>query len=137
MSERSIPQKHVKERIAALGRMKVVTLRNLYKEEFGRETASRNPVFLRKRLAARLLEQAKAGKLPTRPGRERDPRIPPAGTVLRRKHEGVTHEVTVLDDGFRHGGKTYGSLSTLAKAITGVVWNGYGFFQRALREAQE
>ena len=117
--------------------MKVVTLRHLYKEEFGRETASRNLGFLRKRLATHLLEKAKAGGGPGRGGRDRDPRIPPPGTVLLRKHDGVTHEVTVLDDGFRHGGKTYGSLSTLAKAITGVVWNGYGFFQRALREAQE
>jgi hypothetical protein len=34
----------------------------------------------------------------------------------------------VLEDGFAWNGKTYGSLSSVAKAITGTNWNGQRFF---------
>ena len=56
--------------------------------------------------------------------------------MLSREHGGNVHEVTVLGDGFQYGGETYGSLSTIAKVITGKIWNGYVFFGRALKEAQ-
>ena len=34
----------------------------------------------------------------------------------------------VLDEGFAWNGKTYGSLSQIAKAMTGTSWNGHRFF---------
>jgi hypothetical protein len=34
----------------------------------------------------------------------------------------------VLDKGFAWNGKTFGSLSQVAKAITGASWNGHRFF---------
>ncbi len=58
------------------------------------------------------------------------------GTVLEREHGGAVHKVTVLEEGFRYAGETHGSLSTIAKAITGVIWNGYVFFGRGLKEAR-
>lgn len=63
---------------------------------------------------------------------ERDPRLPPVGSVLRRVHAGRTHAVTVLADGFEIRGTRYATLSEVARAITGSKWNGYAFFARAL-----
>ena len=51
-----------------------------------------------------------------------------AGTVLVREWHGTTHRVTVLDDGFRFGGKRYRSLSEVARTITGSRWSGPLFF---------
>jgi Protein of unknown function (DUF2924) len=50
------------------------------------------------------------------------------GCQLRREYEGIHHCVTILADGFEWEGKTYPSLSSVAKAITGTNWNGRRFF---------
>jgi hypothetical protein len=65
----------------------------------------------------------------------RDPRLPEPGTVLTREFDGVAHRVTVLEDGFEHGGQRFASLSKVARAISGTNWNGYLFFslQRRVR----
>ena len=34
----------------------------------------------------------------------------------------------ILDKGFAWNGETYGSLSQVAKAMTGTSWNGHRFF---------
>ena len=51
-----------------------------------------------------------------------------AGTVMVREHQGVLHEVMVVPGGFSWRDKTYTSLSTIARAITGTSWNGPRFF---------
>jgi len=68
---------------------------------------------------------------------QRDERLPEPGTVLVREFQGASHEVTVLERGFLYQGKTYRSLSSIARAITGTAWNGYRFFSQALKQAQE
>jgi hypothetical protein len=50
------------------------------------------------------------------------------GTRLLREWQGATHHVTVLDRGFEYGGKTYRSLTAIARAITGTAWSGPLFF---------
>ena len=55
------------------------------------------------------------------------PRIKP-GTKLVRTWHGKTHTVMALEDGFSWNGERYGSLSSIAKAITGTNWNGWKFF---------
>jgi hypothetical protein len=50
------------------------------------------------------------------------------GTILAREHNGELHRVVVMPDGFAWNGKTYGSLSEVARAITGTKWNGPRFF---------
>ena len=50
------------------------------------------------------------------------------GTRLLREWGGVTHEVTVLDDGFLWKEKTWTSLSAIAEKITGAHWSGPRFF---------
>ena len=56
-----------------------------------------------------------------------DRRLKP-GSVLVREHDGVQHRVMVLDEGYAWSGKTFASLSAVAKAITGTNWNGQRFF---------
>ncbi len=50
------------------------------------------------------------------------------GTRLLREWRGITHEVSVGPDGFDYAGKTYKSLSAIARAITGTPWSGTAFF---------
>jgi hypothetical protein len=50
------------------------------------------------------------------------------GTVLTREWGGQHHRVMALDGGFVWEGRTYSSLSEIAKAITGTKWNGPRFF---------
>ena len=51
-----------------------------------------------------------------------------AGALLAREWNGRFERVMILDQGFAWNGETYGSLSQVAKAITGTSWNGHRFF---------
>src|SRR6266571_4617595 len=55
------------------------------------------------------------------------PRIKP-GTKLIRSWKDEVHTVLVVEDGFEWKAARYGSLSTIAKLITGTNWNGRTFF---------
>jgi len=79
------------------------------------------------RATARLLQQLKT-QMRTTPGKIVLPRRIKAGAVLVRKWKGHSHRVTVLDEGFTYEGKTYDSLSVIARLITGTRWNGPRFF---------
>ena len=50
------------------------------------------------------------------------------GARLLRTWYGVTHEVLVVEDGFLWAGKTWRSLSAIAREITGTRWSGPRFF---------
>lgn len=50
------------------------------------------------------------------------------GTVLLRDWQGVTHQVSVIEDGFVYRAKRYRSLSEVAFVITGSHWSGPRFF---------
>ena len=50
------------------------------------------------------------------------------GTVLTREWGGQHQRVMVRDGGFVWAGRTYSSLSEIAKVITGTKWNGPRFF---------
>lgn len=147
--------------IAGLRKLSVGKLRERYLAVFGEPTTSRNKDYLFKRIAYRLQEKkyggltprarAKADELgsnaPIRrrfhtealeevaPSGDRDPRLPPPGTVLRRGHGGAEHQVTVLADGFEYQGKRYEGLSAIAREITGTRWNGFGFFGLLAKES--
>lgn len=54
-------------------------------------------------------------------------RIKP-GAVLVRDWKTKSHRVIVLDCGFAYEGRTYPSLSEIAREITGTRWNGPRFF---------
>ena len=50
------------------------------------------------------------------------------GTRLLREWQGQTHHVTVLAQGFEYDGRTYRSLTAVARHITGTAWSGPLFF---------
>ena len=72
------------------------------------------------RQAAAMARQDNAAAVPPR-------RLTP-GTRLVRDWHGAGHTVTVLDEGFEYDGRTWRSLTAIAKAITGTHRNGPRFF---------
>ncbi len=50
------------------------------------------------------------------------------GAKLVREWRGQTHTVVVLEDGFTFDGRQFGSLSKIAREITGAHWSGPRFF---------
>jgi hypothetical protein len=60
-------------------------------------------------------------------GRERVTHLKPGATLIREWHS-VTHAVVVLEDGFEWKGRTWRSLSAIAREITGARWSGPRFF---------
>ena len=138
--------------IAALKPMTVGQLREVYLEKFGEGSKSRNKPWLFKRIAWRIQELAEGGLserakkraaelandadlrlrppkgTPVEPKAGRDPRLPAVGTELKREYDGRQHTVRVEAEGFVYKGKTYRSLSAIAKQITGTQWNGFLFF---------
>ncbi len=152
------------DEVDKLRTLPVADLRARYLELFGEETTSRNKDYIFKRIAYRLQERKYGGLTPRararaallaedapirrrlspnadapevvpEPPSNRDPRLPPAGTELRRTFDGTEHVVTVLDDSFMFGGKQYRSLSLVAREITGTRWNGFGFFGLLRKES--
>jgi hypothetical protein len=63
-----------------------------------------------------------------RPSLLRDPRLPLPGTLLTRQFRGCDIMVKVLDRGFEYNGRSFKSLSAIAKEVTGTQWNGFTFF---------
>ena len=51
-----------------------------------------------------------------------------AGALLVREWKGQLERVMILEEGFAWKGQTFGSLSQIAKAMTGTNWNGHRFF---------
>jgi Protein of unknown function (DUF2924) len=51
-----------------------------------------------------------------------------AGALLVREWKGRLERVMILEDSFAWNGQTFGSLSQIAKAMTGTNWNGHRFF---------
>lgn len=53
---------------------------------------------------------------------------PKPGTWLSRTWHGEVHQVVVLESGYEYRGSRYGSLSEIARLITGTQWSGPRFF---------
>ncbi|WP_296577459.1 DUF2924 domain-containing protein [Phreatobacter sp.] len=132
-------------RVAAIKTMPTPALKTMWRDLHGTEAPPYNRRFLESRLAYRIQELAYGGLKPetvkrldalargvedTNPKtrRIRTDRKPVAGTRLLREFHGVEHIVTVTVDGYEYQGRPYRSLSAIARAITGVQWNGWVFF---------
>ena len=141
-------QRTILSRVAALERMREPELREQWRVLFGTEPPLCRPSVLVRRLSHRVqelscgapLEEIKRrveekravmglDDMALRRGRgKRQAGTPVVGTRLVREWNGARCEVTVTGDGFEFQGKTYRSLSAVAKAITGTHWNGRAFF---------
>ena len=123
--------------------MRRSTLKRLWRELYDNDPPRHNRRTQENRLAYRLQELAFGGlkaatvkRLETlaapqdvrRTRGRRTDRRPLAGTKLMREWQGVTYEVIVQPDHFEFQGRHYKSLSAVARAITGTVWNGWTFF---------
>lgn len=53
---------------------------------------------------------------------------PGTGSRLVREWRGKTHMVDIVENGFVYQGKSYRSLSAIARTITGARWSGPRFF---------
>ncbi|MGQ7791325.1 DUF2924 domain-containing protein [Faunimonas sp. B44] len=132
-------------RLAALKTTPTPELKKQWRELFETEPPAFNRRYLESRLAYRIQELAYGGLKPETMRRlealgeqldggsiaKRRTRAdvkPIAGTRLIREWQGVEHTVTVMQDGFEWQGRPYGSLSAVARAITGTRWNGLVFF---------
>jgi hypothetical protein len=148
----------VRIEIESLRTLKTKALKTRFRDLFGEESPSSNRAHLFRRIAWRLQAQAEGDlseqarrraselandtdvrlraprhfwrEIDTGIGRhpDRDPRLPPAGTVVERFYHGQPIRVTVLEDGFVYHGKNYASLSAIAHRVTGTRWNGFHFF---------
>jgi len=117
-------------------KLKGPALLEKYRESVGSDTKSTNRAYL----VRRILQALQAGAPPATPASKkeprrsaskrpkRDPRLPAVGTILERELDGKMLKVKILDDGFRFGGRTFGSLSAVAKEATGTIWNGLLFW---------
>jgi hypothetical protein len=135
--------REVGNQLQSLPNLKITELWKLWDQHFKDRPKHPNRRQLESRLAYRLQEIAYGGlKTETRnllaDVGERLSKIKTSkrlstallpGTVLIREFDGIDYRVTVAIDGrFEMDGHKYGSLSAIAKHITGTQWSGQAFF---------
>src|ERR1039458_4016731 len=140
----AIGRESLTSEIAGLSKLGIDELRERWKAMFGKAPSrdiSRS--FLTRAIAYRLQEKAFGG---LKPSTQRllaefvsdgangsalaasPSRIVQPGAVLVREWRGISHQVSVLEKGFRFRGNRYRSLSEVAREITGTRWSGPLFF---------
>ena len=85
----------------------------------------------------RLLQRVAAAAHTRRPLKLKPLRKLEPGAVLIREWGGVKHKVVVLENGFSFRSQRYGSLSAVARQITGSHWSGPLFFGLKTRPKAE
>ena len=118
-----------------LGSLDLEGLRSFWRERYGAPPPNRSPALLRYMLAWRL-QAAALGGMDRATSRALARTGPVAiegselgiGAIVARDWQGRRHEVVVIEDGFRWNGRSFRSLSGVARAITGTKWNGPKFF---------
>jgi hypothetical protein len=149
---RSAERESLEDLVAGLADLDVNGLRLQWRNHLGGTPPAQVPRWLLLRLLAyriqaatlggldketlRVLRRPKGQTVHSLDGRPFEPRIPAtregaaltAGALLTREWNGKLERVMVLEKGFAWNGKSYGSLSQIAKAMTGTNWNGHRFF---------
>ena len=152
LAPRSAEHGSLKELVAGLVDLELNGLRLQWRNHLGGTPPAHLPRWLLLRVLAcriqaaalggldketlRALRQPKGQTVHSLDGRPFEPRIPKtrqgaslrAGAQLTREWNGKLERVMVLEKGFVWNGKSYGSLSQIAKAMTGTRWNGHRFF---------
>lgn len=129
-------------KVAALPSLENDELKKLWRELFDEPAPRKKRDYLIPRLAWRIQELAYGGLSDTaqdrinrlmrgkeqlKPSSNRVKR-PAVGTKLIREYQGIEHQVTVTRNGFEYQGRTFRSLSHIAREITGTRWSGPLFF---------
>lgn len=129
------------DELDALASLSPAQLRDKWSGMDGATPPSVPPALLR-RLVAQRLQERRHGTLPALVARElariasegsetapphRNVELTP-GTRLLREWNGQTISVEVLESGFAYGGRSWRSLSEIARHVTGAHWSGPRFF---------
>ena len=121
------------DEIEALMPLGLEGLREVWRNRYGAPPKLRSAALLRHCLAWRLQAEALGGlDRDTRRQLKRRQRVQAeglalgVGTTLQREWQGQIVQVTVEEEGFRHKGQLFKSLSAAATAIAGTRWNGPG-----------
>jgi hypothetical protein len=148
----------VRMHIESLRKLTTKQLKERFRQVCGEESLSSNHTHLFRRVAwqlqanvsgglnGRVLERAshlalevdrelplpqsfrEASQSGLEPQQHRDRRLPPADQSVQRSYRGKQFLVMVRESGFEYNGRLYGSLSSVARQITGTRWNGFQFF---------
>ena len=125
----------IADEVEALERLDLHQLRDEWRRRYGPVASFRSPELLRLMLAWRMQASAHGGLDPetrsalARKGTiEAEGRHLGIGATLRREWRGEEVVVTVTEQGFTWGERTFRSLSAAASAIAGSKWNGPRFF---------
>jgi hypothetical protein len=148
LARRPVEESELREAIANLATLDLAGLRLQWRNVFGGAAPLHLPKPLVARIIAYRLQADAFGDLPDTVRRALEGfdvqnsvpngqtrgsgllyrrRIKP-GSILVREWNGHLQRVTALAEGFAWEGKTYRSLSMVARAITGGHWNGPRFF---------
>ena len=124
---------HTAKAVAALQAMSLHELRAEWQRRYGEPPRHRAADLLRRVLAWRIQADVHGGlDATTRRMLEKDHSevkvSATPGMRLAREWAGRRHEVCVIESGVVYEGCTYGSLSEVARHITGQRWNGPRFF---------
>jgi len=122
----------VTHEVAALADMPLAGLRKEWERRYGAAPHHRSADLLRRVLAWRIQADGYGGfDAATRRMIERDGPVQLSATPgmrLARDWAGRRHEVVVIESGVVYEGVTYRSLTSVARHITGMQWNGPRFF---------
>jgi len=121
------------DRVRELERQDLAELRRTWTSHWGPPPRLRSVSLLRALIAWRLQAAVQGGLdagtriLLRSPGVRNRPTLA-IGSRVSREYRGVIHHVDVVAGGFDYAGERFASLSAIARAITGVRWNGPRFF---------
>jgi len=140
---RSDHQETLEAEIARLGGLGLQELRQVWRQRLGPPPQHISTELTRRRLAYELQVKLYGGLKPETRRRlkqfykafKADPHHTPSsnlglkpGLMLTREWNGTKHRVAVQEKGFEYRDEQYGSLSQVARRITGSRWSGPAFF---------
>lgn len=136
MEKQTLKDESVRRQLLAIANMSRPELCEKWRDLYGIEPPNSSKEFLRRRLAYRVQELFYGGldeklqaaltshTLKAKPKKG----ILSDGSKIFRDWHGMRYEVTVRGNKYEYNGRLYRSLSGVAKAITGILWNGKTFF---------
>ena len=136
METQSSKNESVRRQLLAIANMSRPELCEKWRDLYGNEPPNSSKEFLRRRLSYRVQELFYGGldadlqAVLTSDASKARPKksVLRDGAKIFRDWHGTRYEVTVRGNKYEYNGTLYRSLSGVAKAITGVLWNGKTFF---------